>query len=307
MQSVHVVLAVDPGCVLGCAVSMQSLLVNASPDAKVSFHLITGGLAAHDVDRLTRTATSADRPVEVSVREFEPQRVQHLLRSKLVTHMTYARLFLDELLPESVSRCAYIDCDLVFERDVLELWRTDLQGRCAAAVPNGSPEETEAYRVRLGLRTAAYFNAGVMLIDVNRWREQNVGPRALAEAMRVGEDLILHDQDALNCVLQGDWVPVPLHWNVWAIHPSLTADDRAVLHYMGAPKPWQADYDRPFGDRFYEYLDQTPFRGTRPWNPLGLGAQFARLRRRVPYLPTVLRMARRLVAGGNGRGKAYAR
>jgi hypothetical protein len=94
---------------------------------------------------------------------------------------------------------------------------------------------------------------------------------------------------------------------VWVVHPELRPDHAAVLHFMGAPKPWHADYDRPFGDRFNAYLDRTGYRGRRPWNPAGLGAGLARLRRRVPYLPSVLRLIRRSVGRTGGRTELLAR
>jgi hypothetical protein len=93
--------------------------------------------------------------------------------------------------------------------------------------------------------------------------------------------------------VEGDWIELPLHWNQWVVDPSLHTRSRAVFHYMGAPKPWHADYNGRFSDLFLDCLDRTPFRGTRPWNPGGLGALLARTRRRVPYLPAVIRIARR--------------
>ncbi|MDX1746610.1 MAG: glycosyltransferase, partial [Halobacteriales archaeon] len=146
---------------------------------------------------------------------------------------------------------------------------------------------------RLGLGEPRYFNSGVLLIDLVRWRKRDVRGRALAHAREAGDRLILHDQDALNMALQGDWLALPAHWNVWVILPGLKPDDDVVFHYMGGPKPWDADYDRPFQDKFFQYLDRTPLRGWRPWNPVGIGAGLARLRRRTPHFPSVIRVLRR--------------
>jgi lipopolysaccharide biosynthesis glycosyltransferase len=293
MPPVHVMLAVDPRCAIGCAVSMQSIADNATAGVPIHFHVVTSGLSEADRNALRSTANGiTGRHLRVSFSEFDPALVAHLVRSKIVTHTAYARLFLADLLPRDVTRCVYVDCDLVFERDIVELWGIDLNGCCVGAVPNGSAEEVQRYQQRLGLATPAYFNSGVLLVDVDRWRRMEVGPRAMAEAARVGDHLILHDQDALNCALHGDWLPLPLHWNVWVIYPGLKPGDRAVRHFMGAPKPWHADYDGPYADRFLSYLDRTAYRGWRPWNPGGIGSWLARVRRRVPYLPSVLRIAR---------------
>jgi lipopolysaccharide biosynthesis glycosyltransferase len=285
-------LAVDPRCAIGCAVSMRSIADNAAAGVPIHYHVVTSGISDADLHALCSTANAVTgRDVQLSFSEFDPAPVAHLTRSKIVTRTAYAPLFLGELLPSDVTRCVYVDCDLAFERDIVELWDTDLDGSCIGAVRNGSAEEDQWYQRRLGLATATYFNSGVLLVDVDKWRRIGAGPRALAEAARVGDRLILHDQDALNCALHGDWMPLPHHWNTWVILPELKPGDRAVYHFMGAPKPWHADYDRPYADRFYHYLDRTAYRGWRPWNPYGIGSRLARLRRRVPYLPSVLRMA----------------
>jgi lipopolysaccharide biosynthesis glycosyltransferase len=294
-------LAVDPRCAIGCAVSMQSIADNAMAGVPIHFHVATSGISEADRDALRSTASAmTGRHVQVSFSEFDPAPVAHLVRSKIVTHTTYARLFLTDMLPSNVTKCVYVDCDLVFERDIVELCDTDLNGCCVAAVPNGSAEEVRRYQQRLGLATPMYFNAGVVLVDVDRWRRIEAAPRALAEAVRVGDHLILHDQDALNCALHGDWLPLPLHWNTWVIHPGLKPGDRAVRHFMGAPKPWHADYDGPCADRFHFYLDRTAYRGWRPWNPCGIGSWLARLQRGVPYLPSVLRIAKLRLSAKTG-------
>ena len=292
-ETIHIVLATDRRCVLGCAVSMQSIMDSTDPAFPLHFHLFFNpDVAPRDREQLVRTVRDARRPAEISTGQFDPEPVRHLTRSKLITHTTYASCRLEALLPPHIERCIKVDCDLVVTRDLSELWNTDLHGRTVGAVPNGDDQDCARHQERLGLAERRYFNAGVLLVDMVRWREREVGPRALETADEVGPRLILHDQDALNLTLQGDWLTLPEHWNSWVILPHLRTDDRSVFHYMGAPKPWQPDYDRPFKDHFFRHLDETPFRGWRPWNPAGLGARLTRLRRRIPSLPGIIRVVR---------------
>lgn len=295
MSELHLVFAADERCVEGCAVAVRSAVESSTAD-RVHLHLVTSGLDEAQRDLLTRTADEAPRDTTVDFTEFDAAPVRHLLRSKLITHTAYARLFLAELLP-GVERCIYLDCDLVVRRDLAELWATPLQGLTLGAVDNAAWQDPREHQARLGLARPRYFNSGVLLLDLARWRQREVGARALEVAGRLGDRLVLHDQDALNCALQEDWLSLPGHWNRWVIEPELRADAEVVFHYMGWPKPWHADYDRPHGALFFETLDRTPLRGWRPWNPLGLGRQAARLRRRFPFIPTVIRMVRNRMAG----------
>jgi len=292
MNPIDIVLASDSRCVLGTAVSMRSITENCSPDWALRFHVATHRVPLRHRSALEETVLSTGRDVQVTFGSFDPGQVRHLARSKLINHMAYASLFLPDLLPPGTPRCLWVDSDLVFERDVSELWQTSLGGCTLGAVADGNPALMALYQRRLGMATPLYFNSGVLLADLERWRERDITLRAVAAAERIGDDLILHDQDALNVALEGDWLPLPHHWNVWVIWPELSADASAVFHYMGAPKPWHADYDRPFPGHFHRYLDRTPFGGKRPWNPAGMGSMITRFRRRIPSLRGTMRFLR---------------
>jgi lipopolysaccharide biosynthesis glycosyltransferase len=254
---------------------------------------MTHRIAARDRDALRRSVVAGGRRAGIDLHEVDVSPFGHLMRSKIVSHTTYARLLLDSVLPASVSRCVYVDCDMVVARDIAEAWEFPLDGRTVAAVANGSPLDTIGNQQRLGLAEPRYFNAGFVVIDVDRWRERAVSRRAVQAAERIGDRLVLHDQDALNIALAGDWAELPREWNAGlSISGWLTEDMKAVFHYWGAPKPWHADYDKGFQALFLRYLDLTAYAGYRPWNPLGVGALLARARRKLPYLPAVIRTAR---------------
>ncbi len=288
----HVLYAVDRKQVVGCAVSMRSILEHVSPDADVQFHVMTRRLRPRDLAALRRTVLASGRRADLGFYEIDFRRIAHLWRSRLVSRTAYARLFLGEVLPATVTRCIYLDCDTVVVRDIAEAWESDLGGRTIGAVADGGSVASRAHQERVGLAEARYFNSGFAVIDVARWRERGVGARALAHAAEPtrGRRLFV-DQDALNRALEGDWQELPNVWNARVeASPWLTADSLAVFHFTSSPKPWQADYQRRFREVFLHHLDLTAYAGRRAWNPGGWGARFAKLRRAVPYLPAVLRL-----------------
>lgn len=295
-MTVHVLLATDAKQVVGCAVSMRSILEHASPGVGLHFHVMTHGVPDRDVSALRATVRGRGREAAISISNVDLSRFTHLMRSKLVTHTTYARFLLGEVLPPAVTRCIFVDCDMVVTRDIVEAWEYPLDGRTLAAVANGSAADTRDNQQRLGLAEARYFNAGFAVIDVERWRVRDVSARALAHAEEIGDRLVLHDQDALNCALQEDWTDLPRDWNAGVrVSDWLTEDSRAVFHFWGAPKPWHADYNGRFGELYLRYIDLTAYAGQRAWDPLGLGRAFARAQRAVPFLPAVLRAVRGLL------------
>ncbi len=120
-----------------------------------------------------------------------------------VTKMTYARLLVGALLPPKIDRVLYLDGDIIVRGDIGPLWTTDLGGKTAGAVidlPHYARKST------LGLPPdAPYFNAGVLLIDLERWRRLKIGERAAEFARDHWDRMQWGDQCALNFVLQDDW------------------------------------------------------------------------------------------------------
>ena len=289
-QHATVVVATDRRCLWGCAVAGRSLIENGRPGGTIDFYLLHSGLSSTDLERVERSWTTPARNVRTLAIPFSIGRVGDLLRTKHVTHMAYARLFLAELLPSHIDKCVYIDTDILFELDVFELLHTPLDGCAVGAVPNGDDRDGARQFRRLGIQGRRYFNSGVVLIDLDRWRARRIGEAALRFSREFVGPLIMGDQDALNAVLHDDWKVLPERWNTWASW--IQDDEPRVTHFTMVPKPWHADYTGPLRDRFFAYLDRTAFAGRRPRNPLGLGPLVARVGRKVPYWPTVLRLVR---------------
>ena len=151
---IDVLLATDRRCLWGCAVSMRSILDHARPEARIRFHVMVNGLNRRDRAALCETVRmDADR-ASIRLVDFDDAPVRGLVRSSVITPTVYARLFLAEALPDDARRCIYADCDLLFRRDVAELWETDLEGHAVGAVDNGLWDDPATYQKRLGLRHA---------------------------------------------------------------------------------------------------------------------------------------------------------
>ena len=296
-----VVFATDRRGVIPAAVAARSVLDSTDQPDRLRIHIVHSGLDATQLSCMQRTLEIEPAPAAAEFHEFDVQRVSGLLRSKNIPSMAYARLFISDFLPEQATRAVYLDFDTVTRRDLCELQWLPLKGHLVAAVPNGDPVECRRQAERLGLTTPRYFNSGVMLVDVPAWRAERVGEAALKFAGEFPGALIMHDQDALNAAVADRWLELPSEWNTWAIHTNNA--ERKVIHFTMSPKPWHLDYDGPHPELFFAGLERTAFRGWRPANPLGMGRLYARIRRRIPYLPTVYRRGRewlRSLIGRNG-------
>jgi lipopolysaccharide biosynthesis glycosyltransferase len=286
----------------GCAVAGRSLLDAASDPGAIHLHVLHPDLSAAEEQRLAESWGGTRSAGSVTFHKFALDRVRHLVRSKHVSHMAYARLFLTDFVPSGARRAVYIDTDLLFNRDVLALAAWPLDGAIIGAVPNGSAADSAGHFARLGVAGSVYFNSGVLVCDVAAWGRERVAERALNFAASFEGELALWDQDLLNAVLIGQWQELPGDWNCWARRAERAND--IVLHFTMSPKPWDADYSGQYRDEFFAVLDRTAYAGCRPPYWLGLAPRLLRLRRRVPYLPTALRYgkkaARRWLGAGRG-------
>ncbi len=171
----------------------------------------------------------------------------------------YYRLFLGDALAGDLDRVLFLDADLLVQDDLALLWSIPFDGATVQAVPDSYACHHTARLSQIqfgeGVRFSAgtpYFNAGVQLIDLRRWRDERVGQRAAAFLWKYGEQLRGRDQDALNCALAGRWKRLPPAWNFHELaynpqdweSPGATEEEvrdalrhPSIIHYIGW-KPW---------------------------------------------------------------------
>ncbi len=162
------------------------------------------------------------------------------------TVSTYLRLALPDALAGDYDRILYLDADIhVQGGDLGALLRVDLGGLPAAAVRDNqqwrSPARHPADLKALGLGNAAYFNAGVMLIDVAAWRAAGILQQALEFGARHAGRMTHKDQTLLNAVLQRQWAELSPVWNWQYTRSSRLFEamaDAHLVHFIGPTKPW---------------------------------------------------------------------
>jgi hypothetical protein len=159
---------------------------------------------------------------------------------------SYLRLAMPDLLAGDYDRLLYLDADVfVHGGDFNALFRVDLGGRCLGAVRDQpqwrKPQrQKKEFRV-MGLNPAAYFNSGVLLIDVPAYRTADITGKALALGRAKGHLFTLHDQSLLNICLYRNWAELSPVWN-WQwfkkapFFELLAAPN--IVHFIGPSKPW---------------------------------------------------------------------
>jgi lipopolysaccharide biosynthesis glycosyltransferase len=174
----------------------------------------------------------------------------------------------------------YLDADIVVTGDLSGLWDVEMNGNLALAVPDAYAQAFHLGRmsrvpfrenIRFDLQTP-YFNAGALVVDLEGWRRENVGARALRYVQDYGGDLTFRDQDALNCALQGRWGALGPTWNFHELPDCLflwdgrfysredlreSVSNPKVIHFIARGKPWTRWCLDSRAEVFCDYLFRT--------------------------------------------------
>jgi len=299
-DAIVLVTACDENYALGAAAAIRSAIDSVGSQQRIRVFVLDGGITRATKWWLRRSWRG--RNVAVGWLTPNLQAIGDLPVSGHINLSTYLRLLLAELLPADVEKAIYLDADTIVLRDISELWATPVNDfYCAATqdafvpvlnpheafshpihsmtIPNMSPYPIPNYR-ELGLAgTAPYFNAGILLVNVAKWRREQVARRAL-ECLRANGDAVrFWDQYALNTLFSGNWKIVDPRWNQnthvfriphWELSHysedefSRVREDPWIVHFDYKPKPWVRDCAHPFREAFFQALDRTAWRSWRP-------------------------------------------
>lgn len=238
------VFAGDDAAGIGLAVAIHSAVKHFGADAAVV--VMDAGMSRETRARLTRVHPA------VQLVDMAPERLAGLSAHRRPLG-AYAWLLMPELLPE-MRRAIYLDYDVLVKRDLAPLLAIEFNDAPVAGV-------RDFHRPNLNGRP--HFNSGVLVLDCERWRADELGRHVLQYAVEQGEQMTLQDQEALNMVVQR-WVELDPSWNVqrsltwiegWA--PSELTDrllperhrlwrDAGVIHFSGFPKPWYSSGAKPW-------------------------------------------------------------
>ncbi len=274
---IRVVCTIDNNYIQHCGVMLYSLLSN-SQYKKFFFYIIHNGLELKKRRVLEDFLTALG--YNFLFLEIDSNFLQNAVLSDHVTIATYFRLFIPELIDTSVEKVLFLDSDIIVRHDIAQLWANDISNYTHAAVEN--PLFLEDYKQKLGIyRNNSYFNAGVMLINLNKWRELEITAKALKFLHDYPEKITFWDQDILNYLLQGQWLRLEPNWNAQEAffkdyspaELGITEEEfqkarlnPALIHYTGggSSKPWHFYCNHPFKQDYYEYIKKTPWKRVIP-------------------------------------------
>ena len=263
--TIHVVLSSDDNYAYPLAVTIMSVLCNRTEGDDLLFHVLDGGLSEESRRRISDMVEVKKASIEfilVSAEQFSGVCL-HITKENHVSLATYYRLLIPSLV--YADRCIYMDCDMICRSSLASLWNTQLNGDLAAAVKDIDEDKQS---VRLGLKR--YFNAGLFLMDLESMRRENTQKDFFLFLEEQHERIVMHDQDVLNCVLEGRIHELDMTWNcqVAKTHKCRETGFHAlsrtanILHFIGHKKPWHWGCKAPGRAEFWKYEKEGPWKAS---------------------------------------------
>lgn len=169
-----------------------------------------------------------------------------------VSSVAYAKHLIGELVWEGFTEAYYFDVDILVLDDLSELFSIVPEKAMAAVNHNDD-------NLRTGLlgSPGAYYNTGVLAINLLRWQKINAVDKFKSAIQNYSSKFRYHDQDIFAVAFNEEIEEMPLRYNFYLnsrlnkyVKYGRDSDwdtseiQPAIIHFIGPTKPWSPGASR---------------------------------------------------------------
>lgn len=280
----HIVYASDDKFAEVLGVSLISLYENNKEMKELVVYVLESNISERNKQKLLSVSQKYQRRDVI----FIPvdnicEKLSVRVRTDRGSLSQYGRLFVSSKLPKDLKRVLYLDCDTIINRSIKELWNLDLKGKTVGALLDAF---SKYYRMNIELAPDdIMFNSGVMLIDLERWKEKNIEEKLLQFIVKKRGKIQQGDQGALNAILSQDVYCFDPCFNAVTIFYDFTykemliyrkppkfyseekvknaVDNPVIIHFttsIFSKRPWMKGCHHKYVTKWMEYKMQSPWK-----------------------------------------------
>lgn len=266
-DTINICFASDENYAKYMGLSILSILNNARREDRFKFFVLSDSISEGSKNKVESLKEIKDFDIEwitLDMRVFEKYQ-----KTKL-PYTTYARLTIPEFIDE--KKILYLDCDIFVRKSIATLYNEDLGSFYAGGVVDYCVKSRK-WPSRLFLDdkdNSLYFNAGVLLINLELWKKNNVGQTLLEDCSKNSYRYRYADQDAINVVLRSGIKSIDPRWNVMDYFYSrdlflkediLEKLDNIILDpYIRHFKGWKKNSLYPNRDEYIKLMLNSPWK-----------------------------------------------
>ena len=242
-------------------VAIASILKNKDKLDIINVYVLDGGITNErkkEIEQLNKIANFNITYIRIDnnmVKNY-PIKPEH--------HFTIAVWYkcLLPLLPNFIDKIIYLDCDLVVNTSLYALFSQNLDNTYFKSVMDILVDENTS---RLCLKK--YCNAGVMLVNLKKWRKDNLIDKFAKYINEHQKEIFWADQDVINVVCQKGIEYIDDKWNCQVTdycggnseHFKQIGANAYIMHFISDRKPWKGKYSH-WSKYYYKYVKITPWK-----------------------------------------------
>ena len=194
---------------------MYSLLENV--DKKIRIFIIHKD--NNFLDFLSKKIINHKNLESIKVYKFDKKNIKFPnLNNNHISEATYYRLYISSYLPNDIKHITYLDADTVCTNNptnhIMRIQsKLDDNKSIAVKTEMNRQPDTSALFDKLQMSSKKYFNAGVMVINLDLWKENNIEDKARDKMVLLADKIQFWDQDILNSIIDGDYVELDSELN----------------------------------------------------------------------------------------------
>ena len=265
-MQIHICFAADDRYAPHAAALVVSIMSNKSQSEEITFYFLSDKTSQHVQETFRKMSQQWGFTLHIIGGSDELLKDFPLYNQ---SRAPYLRILMDRMLPQSLDKVLYLDCDIIVATSLSPLWETDISEKYAAVV-------AEAVRVAHMPVDGPYFNSGMMLLNLKKYREENMAEKVISWGKTHPDRVRFADQCMFNGAFQGNVVYLPCKWNVFGswlldLHiqngfvslPYLLQDiqkaekDPGIVHFLS--KPWVPEGKHACRNLYWKYAKKTPF------------------------------------------------
>nr|EAK5729987.1 glycosyltransferase family 8 protein [Campylobacter jejuni] len=264
-KNIHIFFTINDAYSGYLSACMISILDNLDRGYIPYFYIIDGGISEKNKNKLKFLNIGREFYVEfIVVNQGLFKNLPNSSQSHISNETNYR--FLVSTIKPNLDKCIFLDVDLVSVGDISKLWEICIDDYYMAAVGDQAPLHPESWTLKLPLPyDYLYVNTGVTLMNLKKWREDNIQELLFQNSAQYAEILQFPDQDTLNITLYKkikylshiyNAMPVQTYYNEKQKQEAFS--NPQIIHWAGYKKPWKYP-NIAYAEMFWHYARQTPF------------------------------------------------
>ena len=256
--------AIDDGYAKFVAVSIKSLIDNASKDYNYDINVIYENLSLENASKLKSLETDNVKIILTEMNQnlsMITDKLGNRLREYTFTLTIFFRIFIPCMFPK-YDRCIYIDADTVISGDISKLYNENIGDNYLGCIIDKSTIDNETlatyFEEVVGIPRDKYINSGVLLMNAKLLRERKIDEKFLRLYTKYGFDVIAPDQDYINAMCYGNMQYLSDIYDAMPNPNNKEVENPVIIHYNLFLKPWQYE-NVQYYDYFWKYAPLTPF------------------------------------------------